>query len=195
LVVANRSNTQLSDCTGNTYQSREHCNQFDSRTDIRTHKRVAVAGAGIGLLAERWSAFPVYGLRRLPLKLQIHLDVLSALGGDAITLRELKAALRHYVGNPSYLKACGEGANRIDLARNAVVGKVTVAEAEHARQRLERYQAKRRQRMLASIVADSTQLIADSGWRRRGHLSGLYEIAWVVTELARKRYGERIKHH
>jgi hypothetical protein len=36
-------------------------------------------------------------------------------------------------------------------------------------------------------------LIKDTGLRRRGHISGLYEIAWVVTELAREQYGEQIK--
>jgi hypothetical protein len=37
-------------------------------------------------------------------------------------------------------------------------------------------------------------LIQDTGWRRRGEVSGRYEIAWVVTDLAVELYGEQMRH-
>ena len=69
----------------------------------------------IELLAETYpQCFAVFQERRRPLKLGIHHDILTALNG-AITPRECANAMRMYCGNVGYLKACTEGAPRIDL--------------------------------------------------------------------------------
>ena len=95
------------------------------------------------MLAEWYPlAFAVYEQRRKPLKLGIDHDLAIATAG-AITLKELKIALGFYVGNVGYLKACVEGAARIDL-QGAAVGTVTPDEAEHARQRLKERWASRK---------------------------------------------------
>jgi hypothetical protein len=36
-------------------------------------------------------------------------------------------------------------------------------------------------------------LIQDTGWRRRGEISGRYEISWAVTDLAVELYGEQMR--
>jgi ProP effector len=66
-------------------------------------------------LAEAFpSCFAMFQKRRKPLKLGIHNDVIGALAGT-ITAKELSVAMRVYCGNRFYLKACIEGAPRIDL--------------------------------------------------------------------------------
>jgi sRNA-binding protein len=97
----------------------------------------------IGVLAEWFpAAFAVYEQRRRPLKLGIDHDLATATAG-AITLKELKIALGFYVGNVGYLKACVEGAARINLQGDAA-GTVTPDEAKHARQRLKEAWARRK---------------------------------------------------
>jgi hypothetical protein len=80
------------------------------------------------------NCFYVFEQRRQPLKLGIRDDVLAALNG-AITLKEAAVALRIYCGNSGYLKACKEGAPRIDL-NGEVAGHVSAQEADNAKQRL-----------------------------------------------------------
>lgn len=92
----------------------------------------------IDALASFWPhAFSVFERRRQPLKLGIHDDILSASKG-AITVAELKLALRFYCANPHYLRACSEGALRVDLDGEPA-GRVTADEAKHAAERLAQY--------------------------------------------------------
>jgi ProP effector len=77
--------------------------------------KYAEAAACIGLLAEAFPiAFSVYEVRRRPLKVGIHLDILKRLDG-AITPIELGRALACYCGNRRYRNRLIEGAQRIDL--------------------------------------------------------------------------------
>src|SRR5262245_60157369 len=56
----------------------------------------------IELLAARFPAcFAVFEQRRPPLKIGIRNDILAVLDG-AVTVRELRDALRYYTGNPVY---------------------------------------------------------------------------------------------
>ena len=77
-----------------------------------------------------------------PLQVGIH---------EALTAREpwpeklVRRALACYVNLPRYLKSVREGAERLDLAGQPA-GQVDAAAAEHARKKLERLQAGRRQR-------------------------------------------------
>jgi ProP effector len=97
--------------------------------------------AAVRLLAETWPrCFAIDGKRRPPLKIGITEDILAA-APDALTPDELTAALRFYCGNISYLRACVEGADRIDLDGN-VAGQVTEREAEYARKIIARRQQK-----------------------------------------------------
>jgi ProP effector len=72
------------------------------------------------LLAERWpQCFVIFQARRRPLKLRIDQDIAAAAPG-AFTPAELEIGLRFYTGNIAYLRACREGAARIDLDGNVV---------------------------------------------------------------------------
>jgi ProP effector len=94
------------------------------------------ATATIQLLAERWpKAFRTYQARRVPLKLGIDADIVAAVDG-AVTLPELRAAMRSYVNNLGYLLASKEGAIRVNLDGNAV-GVVSAEEAKWAAVRLD----------------------------------------------------------
>jgi ProP effector len=102
---------------------------------------LAATQALIELLAEQFPrAFFVFQRRRRPLKLGIHRDIIAALDG-AITPEELSAALRYYVGNACYLRACRAGAERIDLAGEAA-GAVTPEESANSAAVLARRKAK-----------------------------------------------------
>jgi ProP effector len=68
--------------------------------------------------------------RRSPLKVGIFNDLLVATGG-AITVPELRAALRRYCSSAGYLAAMKHGAGRLDLDGN-IVSTVTAEEAAHA---------------------------------------------------------------
>jgi ProP effector len=99
----------------------------------------------IAALADLYPAcFAVFQERRKPLKVGVRDDVIAALNG-AITDKEVSRALRWYCGNSGYLKACVEGAPRIDLNGEAV-GTVTAEEADNARARLAQQHAKQRTR-------------------------------------------------
>ena len=91
--------------------------------------------AVILLLAERWpAAFAIHEKRRRPLKIGIHLEIISALDG-AITRVELSRALGCYVANDVYLSRLRVGAKRLGLD-GAAAGEVTQAEADHAKMQL-----------------------------------------------------------
>ena len=105
----------------------------------RRHKQ---ADDLIAVLAEWWPrAFSVFERRRKPLKLGIHDDILAAAKG-AISPDELKIALRFFCANVCYLRACVEGAARIDLDGEAA-GCVSADEAAHAGQRLAQYRTRK----------------------------------------------------
>src|SRR5262245_20561799 len=110
-------------------------------------RREAVAAA-IMLLAELFPrCFSIFEGRRCPLKLGIHLDLLTALDG-AIMLAELHNALGAYCSNPVYLSALRKGVSRLDL-NGEPAGTVTADEAAHAREMLARIRAKRKNRAAA----------------------------------------------
>ena len=92
------------------------------------------AQALIELLAERWPhAFSVYQLRRKPLKIGIHHEIVAALD---VTSEQLGLALRVYVSNTGYLKSFTRpGAMRVGLDGVAVTAG-TAEEAAHAAARL-----------------------------------------------------------
>jgi sRNA-binding protein len=120
-------------------------------------ERSARAKIVLGILADKFPAcFAIYERRRRPLKLGIHHDIIAALDG-AIAPRDLSSALRCYVANAGYLRACTEDADRIDLAGNA---KVTGAEAAGAAARLEHYKAKRQRAPARIEPTDSTSPVA-----------------------------------
>jgi ProP effector len=78
-------------------------------------QRLTAALELVGVLAERFPAcFAVNPKYRQPLKLGIHVDILTQLS-DTIAPRDLSAALRIYVSNSKYLKALVAGADRVDL--------------------------------------------------------------------------------
>jgi ProP effector len=86
------------------------------------------------LLCQRWPAcFFRFEQRRKPLKINIHEDILTALG-DSVIPAALSKALRVYVANAVYRSRLVAGAVRFDLdGRQA--GTVTVEQATHARSR------------------------------------------------------------
>lgn len=76
-----------------------------------------------------------------PLKVGIHKELAER---EPWPEKLVRRALACYVNLPRYLKSLREGAERIDLA-GAPAGRVDAAAAEHARHKLERLQAARRQ--------------------------------------------------
>lgn len=121
-------------------EARQSSSQF-AEPSTRSRK-IEQATETIAILAEWFpAAFTVYERRRRPLKLGIDRDLITATAG-AITVRELKAALRLYCGNEGYLRACCEGTPRIDL-QGIPAGTVTSADMANARQRLAAVKAAR----------------------------------------------------
>jgi ProP effector len=113
--------------------------------------RDAAAIVAIALLAETWpQTFVVYEVRRKPLKLGIHNDIMAALDG-AMTLQELRTGLSYYTNNVGYLRASHEGAVRIDLNGNAA-GTVSADEAQRAVDRLVIYNKLRQQRKAIKVT-------------------------------------------
>jgi sRNA-binding protein len=101
----------------------------------------------IARLERLWPrCFVLYESRRRPLKVGIAGDVIAqcqpAIDKGLISATDLTHALRYYVGNTSYLKACGEGVARVDLD-GRIVGVVTADEARYAREVLRKRRAKR----------------------------------------------------
>jgi ProP effector len=93
--------------------------------------RSVTVQAVLALLVECFPrCFAVYENRRRPLKLGIHNDILTVMDG-AITPQELSQALRCYVSNDGYLRACRQGALRIDL-NGQPAGEVLAAEAANS---------------------------------------------------------------
>jgi sRNA-binding protein len=105
----------------------------------RREAAAACAGLVISALAEAFPrALSVCVRRRVPTALGIYRALLvavqAAIIAGTVTAKDLKTALRRYIPSNGYLCACRQaGAARIDLAGN-VVGTVTPAEANHARE-------------------------------------------------------------
>jgi ProP effector len=94
-------------------------------------KTRAAHAATLALLADRFPhVFAVDPKLRKPLKIGIADDLAAALDG-VVARRQLAFALAGYCNSVAYLKNCTVGAERVDLAGNAV-GTVTAAQAEHA---------------------------------------------------------------
>jgi ProP effector len=141
-------------------------------------------------LAERWpQCFQVYERRRRPLKSGIRRDIEAALDG-AVTRRDLKNALTIYCGNWAYLRACVEGADRIDLD-GLPVGKVTAEEAQRAAERLQQYRDRRKARSAdpaptipaAIIVSKSDAAVARAPPVRRLSLGDLKAAAMARRQI------------
>ncbi|CAM3605576.1 ProQ/FINO family protein [Halomonas lysinitropha] len=77
-----------------------------------------------------------------PLKVGIHEELAER---ESWAEKLVRRALACYVNLPRYLKSVREGAERLDLAGEPA-GRVDAAAAEHARKKLERLQADRRQK-------------------------------------------------
>jgi ProP effector len=95
----------------------------------------ATIGAVIRLLCDRFpQAFTGRGQPRRPLKVAIHVDLVTALDG-AVRPRALKSALRAYTSKPSYLRALTAGAARVSLD-GSPAGMVTSEHETAAKARL-----------------------------------------------------------
>jgi ProP effector len=104
----------------------------DTASPIKKKRPDATVEAVIALLAERWpQAFAVHEFRRKPLKVGIHLDMMSAINGT-VTRSELGRALACYVNNPVYLARCREGAKRIGLDGEPA-GSITAEQENYAK--------------------------------------------------------------
>jgi ProP effector len=98
-------------------------------------------GATIAQLAERYpQAFFVLGRQRKPLKIGIDGDIAA---GGAIRPADLRWALCAYCASPGYLRSFQVGAARLDLVGNEA-DRVTAADVEHARQKLNEVLARRK---------------------------------------------------
>ena len=107
----------------------------DIASPIKKKRPDATVAAVIALLAERWPAtFAIHEKKRRPLKVGIHVEILSALNG-AVTWPELSKALACYVANSVYLSRISVGATRFGL-NGEFAGEVTQAEADHAKMQI-----------------------------------------------------------
>jgi ProP effector len=79
--------------------------------------------------------FAIYEMRRRPLKLGIHIDLICSSLHD-FDNDQIKIGLRFYVSNSEYLKKVKVGADRIDL-NGETAGRVTLDEQHHAKGQLE----------------------------------------------------------
>ena len=97
--------------------------------------REDAAAATIARLAATFpKCFVVYQLKRQPLKVGIHHDIVAKV---VIDPRELHPAPRLYVHNDGYLRGMRVGVPRIDLDGNPV-GTVTAEQAKQAAEELKR---------------------------------------------------------
>ncbi len=88
----------------------------------------------IATLCQKFPAcFAMYEQRRKPLALGIHKEIAAAM--PTLTAEQIHAAMRSYVGNIAYCRACREGAVRINLLGHEA-GAVTAAEADNSAARI-----------------------------------------------------------
>ena len=106
----------------------------------------------VALLCEKFPAcFALYEQRRRPLALGIHKEVAAAM--PTLTAAQIDAAMRYYVNNEGYCKACRDGAARVNLMGHEV-GCVTAAEADSAKARIEGMREwKKKRKAAAKTVA------------------------------------------
>jgi ProP effector len=110
----------------------------------------------VAALADFWPrCFSVFEGRRRPLKIGVHHDITKIADG-AITPDEIASALRLYVANSAYLRACQEGAVRIGLDGEPC-GVVTAAEAACSAERLKTQTARRKKQTEAVKAASPAQ--------------------------------------
>ena len=80
------------------------------------------ARPSISMLCEKFPhAFFMFEQRRRPLALGIHKEV--ALAMPTLTKEQISAAMRSYVANIAYCRACREGAARVNLMGHEVGGR------------------------------------------------------------------------
>jgi sRNA-binding protein len=112
--------------------------------------RTQRANSTIAQLAELFpQTFFVYEKRRKPIKVGIRADLAPLV---SVTEDELTTTLGYYVRNSGYLRACVEGAARLDLAGNEA-GIVTADEAEHAQGKLAAVLARRQPKTKPALLA------------------------------------------
>jgi ProP effector len=110
------------------------------------------AQAIIALLCEKFPAcFVMYEQRRRPIARGIHKEVLLAM--PTLTAEQISAAMRLYVGNEGYCRACRDGAPRINLLGHEI-GCVTAAEADGAKARIEAIKEWLKKRKAAARAAE-----------------------------------------
>jgi ProP effector len=107
---------------------------------VAAMKRIDVRPVIAELAAKFPKTFHVFERRRRPLKVGIHLDILTRI---EIEPAMLSVVMRVYTSNPFYLRACAAGTPRIDLDGH-VVGEVRAEQAEGCRLRLTASRTKRR---------------------------------------------------
>jgi len=99
----------------------------------------------IGMLCEKFpAAFFQFERRRKPLALGIHKQIAEAL--PTLNKVQISGAMRRYVKNTFYLKACVEGASRIDLNGEAA-GTVSGNDAASCASRLAAIKLARKRKM------------------------------------------------
>jgi sRNA-binding protein len=100
----------------------------------------------IAMLCEKFPhAFVMYEQRRRPLALGIHKEIAAAM--PTLTKEQIKTAMRSYVANIAYLRACRAGAARVNLIMGHEVGVVMAAEADNSAARIaatKQWRAKRK---------------------------------------------------
>jgi ProP effector len=105
----------------------------------------------IAMLCEKFpAAFFQFEQRRRPLALEIHKEVAAAM--PTLTKEQIHAAMRSYVGNEFYCRACREGAVRINLLGHEA-GAVTAAEADNSAARIAGIKEWRKKRKAAKAKA------------------------------------------
>jgi ProP effector len=125
-----------------------------SRTTERSRAWRAARAARIDVLLALRQQFPnafarLSDRKRVPLRVGVHHDIQTAV--PELGSIEIACALHHYVSGLSYLRACTEGATRVDLT-GAPAGVVTAAEAEHAQSKLAKIEAKLARRQAAKAA-------------------------------------------
>jgi ProP effector len=109
------------------------------------------AQAIIKLLTEKFpECFALYEQRRRPLALGIHREILAAM--PMLAAEQIGAAMRLYVANEFYCRACREGAVRINLLGHEA-GVVTSAEADNALWRIAGIKEWKKKKTAAAKVA------------------------------------------
>jgi ProP effector len=105
----------------------------------------------ISMLCEKFPhAFFMFERRRRPLALGIHREI--ALAMPALSAEQISTAMRAYVGNEGYCRACREGADRINLVGHPA-GAVTSAEAANSVARIEGMREWKKQKKAAKKEA------------------------------------------